>query len=76
MPPQPPQRLPKGRQIVGQERIALTKDFVARYGEGESIRAIARSTGRSYGFARRVLIAGGASLRTRGGPHRTSNTAS
>ena len=45
----------KGRRIVGAERQTLAKDLVKRYTGGESIRALAASTGRSYGFIHRVL---------------------
>src|SRR4030095_13555499 len=44
----------KGRRIVGAERQTLAKDLVKRYTSGESIRALASSTGRSYGFVHRV----------------------
>ena len=37
----------KGRRIVGAERQTLAKDLVKRYTSGESIRALASSTGRS-----------------------------
>ncbi len=43
----------KGRRIVGSERQTLAKDLVKRYTSGESIRALAASTGRSYGFVHR-----------------------
>jgi hypothetical protein len=60
----------KGRRIVGAERQTLAKDLVRRYGEGESIRALATSTGRSYGFIHRVLTESGVQLRQRGGARR------
>ena len=50
----------KGRRIVGSERQTLAKDLVKRYTSGESIRALAASTGRSYGVQ----------LRQRGGARR------
>src|SRR6266508_4509850 len=49
----------KGRRIVGAERQTLAKDLVKRYTNGESIRALAASTGRSYGFVHRVLTESG-----------------
>ena len=49
----------KGRRIVGAERQTLAKDLVKRYTSGESIRALAASTGRSYGFVHRVLTESG-----------------
>ncbi len=56
----------KGRRIVGAERQTLAKDIVKRYTSGESIRALAASTGRSYGFIHRVLTESGVQLRQRG----------
>jgi hypothetical protein len=41
-----------------------------RYSSGESIRALAASTGRSYGFIHRILAESGVSLRSRGGATR------
>jgi hypothetical protein len=60
----------KGRRIVGTERQTLAKDLVKRYTSGESIRALAASTGRSYGFIHRVLTESGVQLRQRGGARR------
>jgi hypothetical protein len=60
----------KGRRIVGAERQTLAKDLVKRYAEGESIRSLASSTGRSYGFIHRVLTESGVQLRQRGGARR------
>jgi hypothetical protein len=60
----------KGRRIVGTERQSLAKDLVKRYTSGESIRALAASTGRSYGFIHRVLTESGVQLRQRGGARR------
>lgn len=60
----------KGRRIVGTERQTLAKDLVKRYTGGESIRALAASTGRSYGFIHRVLTESGVQLRQRGGARR------
>src|SRR5258705_11400424 len=60
----------KGRRIVGAERQTLAKDLVKRYTGGESIRALAASTGRSYGFVHRVLTESGVQLRQRGGARR------
>src|SRR6185295_12989004 len=55
----------KGRRIVGTERQTLAKDLVKRYTGGESIRALASTTGRSYGFVHRVLTESGVQLRQR-----------
>src|SRR5882672_2264728 len=60
----------KGRRIIGAERATLAKDLVKRYTSGESIRALASSTGRSYGFVHRVLTESGVQLRQRGGARR------
>jgi predicted transcriptional regulator len=57
----------KGRRINGDERVALVKQLVAGYGEGQSIRALAASVDRSYGFVHRVLSESGVKLRKRGG---------
>lgn len=61
------QRWAKGQRIVGTERQTLTKDLVERYSEGASIRTLATSFGRSYGFVHRVLSEAGVVLRARGG---------
>lgn len=63
-------RTDAGRRIVGAERATWTKDCLGRYQAGDSIRQIARDTGRSYGFVHRILTEGGAALRGRGGPRR------
>ncbi|GAA1760694.1 MULTISPECIES: helix-turn-helix domain-containing protein [Luedemannella] len=65
----------KGRRIVGAERTTLAKDLVKRYTAGESIRALAASTGRSYGFVHRVLTESGVQLRQRGGARRRKKAA-
>ena len=44
-----------------------------RYDAGESIRSLAASTGRSYGFVHRILTETGVSLRGRGGATRGKN---
>ena len=59
---------PANRRIVGAERSTWTKDYLRRYSGGDSIRTIARETGRSYGFVHRILTEGGATIRGRGGP--------
>lgn len=65
----------KGRRIVGAERQTLARDLVQRYTNGESIRALAQSTGRSYGFVHRVLTESGVQLRQRGGARRRKQKA-
>jgi hypothetical protein len=57
----------KHRRIVGTERRQLTTELVERYIRGESIRALAASTGRSYGFVHRLLSESSVRLRSRGG---------
>lgn len=59
----------KGRRIVGAERQTLATPGQAVH-RGESIRALAASTGRSYGFIHRVLTESGVQLRQRGGARR------
>jgi predicted transcriptional regulator len=62
--------LPKGQRIVGEAREDLATDLVRRYEKGASIRELAESTGRSYGFVHRLLTDAGANLRGRGGATR------
>jgi hypothetical protein len=67
--------LPKGRRITGGERDRLSQDLRKRYENGDSIRALAASTGRSYGFIHRVLSESGTTLRGRGGATRRKASA-
>jgi len=62
--------LRKGTRVVGGERDRLAADLKRKYDGGESIRTLAQSTGRSYGFVHRMLSESGASLRGRGGATR------
>jgi Helix-turn-helix domain len=62
--------LTKGRRVTGAERDKLASDLRKKYESGVSIRALAASTGRSYGFVHRILNESGASLRGRGGATR------
>lgn len=62
--------LKKGSRVTGMERDRLAGELKRKYDNGESIRALAASTGRSYGFVHRMLSEGGASLRGRGGATR------
>ncbi|MGH8877189.1 MAG: helix-turn-helix domain-containing protein [Stackebrandtia sp.] len=57
----------RSRRINGDERLALIKRLVAGYSEGHSIRSLAASVDRSYGFVHRVLSEAGVKLRKRGG---------
>lgn len=56
-------------RITGHARELIGIDFRRRYENGESIRTLAASTGRSYGFVHRVLSEAGVQRRGRGGPN-------
>jgi predicted transcriptional regulator len=62
--------LSKGRRITGSDRDKLAADLRKKYDSGKSIRELAASTGRSYGFVHRILSESGATLRGRGGATR------
>lgn len=62
--------LKKGTRGTGTERDQLATDLRERYDAGESIRALAHATGRSYGFVHRILTETGVNLRGRGGATR------
>lgn len=62
--------LRKGTRVTGEDRSKLAADLKSRYDAGESIRSLALSTGRSYGFIHRVLTEAGVALRGRGGATR------
>jgi hypothetical protein len=62
--------LKKGTRVTGADRSKLASALRQRYDSGESIRSLASSTGRSYGFIHRILTETGASLRSRGGAPR------
>ncbi|MFF3698970.1 helix-turn-helix domain-containing protein [Streptomyces sp. NPDC002221] len=57
----------KGKRITGAARNQLTDELAKAYASGQSIRAIAVDTGRSYGFVHRLLTEAGVTLRGRGG---------
>jgi predicted transcriptional regulator len=57
-------------RVTGAQRQELTASLVEQYAAGASIRELASSTGRSYGFIHRLLTDGGAQLRGRGGATR------
>jgi transposase len=59
--------LKRGTRVTGTDRSKLAADLSKRYGAGESIRSLAASTGRSYGFIHRILTETGVTLRGRGG---------
>jgi hypothetical protein len=54
----------------------LAADLKSRYDAGESIRSLAASTGRSYGFVHRMLSETGVKLRGRGGATRGNKSSS
>lgn len=62
--------LKKGSRVTGAERDKLASDLRKKYEGGQSIRRLAESTGRSYGFIHRILSENGATLRGRGGATR------
>ncbi len=62
--------LRKGTRVTGADRSKLATDLKKRYDSGESIRALATATGRSYGFIHRILTETGVTLRGRGGATR------
>jgi hypothetical protein len=62
--------LKKGSRVTGGERDKLSATLRKRYDSGASIRDLAASTGRSYGFIHRILSESGATLRGRGGATR------
>ena len=49
------ENLRRGARVTGPDRSKLASDLAERYGAGESIRSLASSTGRSYGFIHRIL---------------------
>jgi hypothetical protein len=65
--------LTKGARITGDAREALAARLKDRYEGGESIRALAADTNRSYGFVHRLLKDSEANLRGRGGATRSPN---
>lgn len=60
-------RTDPNRQVRGDERRELTAYVTAEYEQGRSIRDIASTIGRSYGFVHRLLAEAGVDFRTRGG---------
>jgi hypothetical protein len=63
--------LRKGARITGPARDKLTADLRKKYEKGQSIRSLAESMGRSYGFVHRLLVDAEVPLRGRGGATRT-----
>jgi hypothetical protein len=60
----------KGARITGSDRTKLATELTKKYTSGASIRALADSTGRSYGFVHRLLTENEVQLRSRGGATR------
>lgn len=56
--------------LPGPERDKVAAELKAQYEAGISIRAIAESTGRSYGGVHRLLADAGVEFRSRGGAGR------
>ncbi|MFF7976827.1 helix-turn-helix domain-containing protein [Streptomyces sp. NPDC007905] len=60
----------KGTRVIGAARDKLAADLGKAYESGASIRALAESTGRSYGFVHGIFTEAGVTLRGRGGATR------
>jgi len=56
----------KTARVSGESRAQLAADLKAKYEQGATIRALAETTGRSYGFVHRVLHDAHVPLRSRG----------
>ena len=67
--------LKKGARITGADRTKLASELKKPYDKGKSIRELADTHGRSYGFVHRVLSESGVTLRGRGGATRTKAAA-
>ncbi len=65
--------LKKGARITGADRNKLASELKKAYDKGKSIRELADTHGRSYGFVHRVLSESGVTLRGRGGATRTKS---
>ncbi|WP_433426303.1 helix-turn-helix domain-containing protein (plasmid) [Microtetraspora malaysiensis] len=65
----------KNARVVGEERARLGAELRKRYEAGETVRELASSTGRSYGFVHQVLSEAGVKLRSRGGAFRKKEKA-
>lgn len=69
-PVHPSKPLGSGIRITGAARESLATELGLRYAAGESIRSLANSTGRSYGFVQALLKETGIEFRARGGATR------
>ena len=56
-----------GTQLTGQARDKARQQAAELYGQGCTIRSVARQLGRSYGGTRVLLVEAGVQLRGRGG---------
>jgi Helix-turn-helix domain len=56
-------------------RDELLGELRSAYEGGASIRNLAATTGRSYGSIHSLLVESGTTMRSRGGPNRTSRSA-
>lgn len=63
-------QLARGARITGPQRQELAAELARRYQAGESIRALAEDTGRSFGFVHGLVKESGVTLRGRGGATR------
>ena len=64
----------KGSRVTGAERDRLAADLRKKYDAGHSIRRLAASSNRSYGFVHRILNESGTTLRGRGGATRSKKS--
>lgn len=63
------ENLKKSTRVTGTDRSKLAITLGRRYDSGESIRSLAASTGRSYGFVHRILAEAGVTAAREVGPH-------
>lgn len=64
----------KSTRVLGADRVKAQREIVASYAKGQSIRDIAASCGRSYGWVHRIIAESDTPLRGRGGNHRKAST--
>src|SRR6188472_3796000 len=65
----------RGTRITGAQRETLAAQYAKKYESGQSIRKIAETAGRSFGFVHGVLVEHGVTLRGRGGATRGAKRA-
>ena len=65
----------RGTRITGAQRETLAAQYAKKYEAGQSIRKIAETAGRSFGFVHGVLVEHGVTLRGRGGATRGAKRA-